>query len=176
MKTKIFFVGVFGLIITIVSVPKQVHACSCAAFGSTEEAYEAADAVFVGEVSNFEARGNGIENRDIEFSITKVFKGGTDAEQTLQTPSDSAACGYEFTKGEKYLVFANRWGDETVGPLTVSLCSMTQLESEADDELVDLEDLTTPTIPEDPQDSGVIRALMERLIQLLRELLAQYGR
>lgn len=176
MKTKMLFGGLLTFILTAVFVPQQAHACSCAPYESTEDAYEAADAVFVGEVTDFEgSNGNSIDNRDVEFSIEQVFKGDTNIEQTLETPSDSAACGYNFEEGESYLVFANRWGEETVGPLTVSLCSMTQLKSEADGVIDELEGITAPTSPTEPQE-GVIRALMERLIQLLRELLAQYGR
>lgn len=177
MKTKMLFGGLFALILTTVFSPQEAYACSCVADEFFEDSYANADAVFVGTVTSFENEsGNGAETRDIRFGVTKVFKGSADAEQTLETPNNSAACGYEFTEGESYLVFANRWGEETVGPLTVSLCSRTELESDAATEIAALEDITTPTVPTEPEDTGVIRALMERVIQLLRELLAQYGR
>ena len=178
MKTKMLFGGLFAFILmTTVFYPQEAYACSCMADEFFEDSYANADAVFVGTVTSFENElGNGAETRDVRFDVTKVFKGSADAQQTLETPNNSAACGYEFTEDESYLVFANRWGEETVGPLTVSLCSRTELESDADTEIAVLEDITTPIIPTEHVDSGVIRALMERLIQLLRELLAQYGR
>lgn len=176
MKMKMLFGGLLGFMVTIVLSPQETYACSCMVDEFFEDSYAQADAVFVGTVTSFENKSaDGVENRDVRFNVTKVFKGSTDPDQTLETPNNSAACGYEFTENESYLVFAHRWGEETVGPLTVSLCSRTELESTADTEIAALEDITTPILPTETKDIGVIRALMERLIQLLRELLAQYS-
>ncbi|MEK7606225.1 MAG: hypothetical protein AAB458_01330 [Patescibacteria group bacterium] len=184
MKTKVTFLLLGTFISVMMFSSSRVHACSCAIQESVLEELEDSDTVFVGTVTDIEGTSlYSTENLNVDFSVEKIYKGSTDAYQTLKTPSDSAACGYNFEEGEKYLVFARAWGEDGDDEFTVSLCSLTQLFSEASEEIEDLEVAGGSRTPapmqneeENEENEGIIRTLMERLISLIRQLLAQYGR
>jgi hypothetical protein len=69
----------------------------------------------------------------ITFSISDVWKGQVSETFVLTTPRDSASCGYSFTLGADYLVYAY----EGENGLETNLCSRTTRLA------ADLEDLTT---------------------------------
>ncbi len=176
MKTKTAVgVGLFILSAFIVLPTHRVQACSCAIPESAGKELENSDAVFVGTVDDVSGSSlYGAETFDVDFSIEKVFKGSDSTKQTLKTPTDSAACGYSFTEGEKYLVFAREWGTNGEDDLTISLCSLTQVANEATDAIEELNAIVSPVTP--AEDDGTIRMLMERIIELLRQLLVKYAR
>ena len=49
-----------------------------------------------------------LENVRVEFEDTIAFRGVEGSTQTVFTASDSAACGYAFKPGERYVVYAYR--------------------------------------------------------------------
>ncbi len=92
------------------------YACSCAATPSPRQALKEAKAVFVGEVVSKEV----FEVKDeygvqpvvrVKFIVSRVWKGVEGTEVIVNTSGYNPACGFNFEKGKKYLVYAypDRW-------------------------------------------------------------------
>ncbi|HEY0980013.1 MAG TPA: peptidoglycan-binding protein [Candidatus Paceibacterota bacterium] len=118
MKKLVAFIALVGLCATLYA-PATVHACSCIAreYSQAEKMNES-DAVFVGTVTDIS---QGELRRTVTFDVSAYWKGTISKKQTVTTASDSAACGYAFTVGMKYIVYAN----ESDGRLTTGLCGFT---------------------------------------------------
>lgn len=103
----------------------QAFACSCAPPGTPTAEMTNATAVFAGVVTNVEAPTGAIVRSDdpvtVTFEVTQVWKGPRRQTLIVTTVRDSATCGYNFTAGQAYLVYARGETDA----LTVSLCSRT---------------------------------------------------
>lgn len=105
----------------------DAEACSCAPPPPPVESMERATAVFVGEVTAINANADGFA---VEFAVSKMYRGPRAPSLTVQTARDSAGCGYNFTQGQRYLVYA---GGEP-GSLSVNICGRTaSLDTAADD-------------------------------------------
>jgi hypothetical protein len=99
----------------------SVDACSCLRV-TICDAYKMSPAIFVGTV---------LESKDIEkdrarvyrFTVEQSYKGveGTDIE--VQTGMGGGDCGYSFTKGERYLVYA--YFDKKTRTFHTNICSRT---------------------------------------------------
>jgi Tissue inhibitor of metalloproteinase len=94
-------------------------ACSCAP-GTKKGAAESADFVFTGRVNKIvhlqqnDSGGpvSGTHTVRVRFRVSKVYKGWVREFANVYTTSDGASCGYHFTKGEKYTVFAYKSGQK----------------------------------------------------------------
>ena len=129
-------VGVFGLDVS-------VSACSCAASPAPKEALQKADAVFLGVVERNEVRGNpskadihdrwrlDYETKVATFRVITVWKGETQPLSKILTDFHGTACGYDFSVGGEYLVYAYRSG----GVLNTGICSRTRPRYEAQPDL-----------------------------------------
>jgi len=110
----------------------EVRACSCMKL-TPSEGLSSSYAVFTGEVTNIEpntaTKFGGVE---ITLRVKKLWKGEIGAEVKVRTAGSSAACGYNFAKGESYLVYADR---DEADPMRVSLCSRTALVASAQEDL-----------------------------------------
>jgi len=100
---------------------------------SPAEGLSSAYAVFTGEVTTIEpntaTKFGGVE---ITLQVKEVWKGDIGAQVQVRTAGSSAACGYNFVKGETYLVYADR---DEADPMRVSLCSRTALVVSAQEDL-----------------------------------------
>ena len=92
---------------------RQAHACSCAiAPGSPAEELAKADAVFAGIATSVKAHRklfilpSSSDPVTVEFEVTHVWKGPLQGTLTVKTVRNEASCGYEFRKGEWYVVYA----------------------------------------------------------------------
>jgi hypothetical protein len=104
------------LVVGLVSLlPDCASACSCALLpGSQQELAERAlaesTAVFAGEVVNIskgEPAGAWQPARaTVSFRVSEVWKGPEQETLEVTTPSQESACGYPFSEGRKYLVYA----------------------------------------------------------------------
>ncbi|MEU0482494.1 hypothetical protein ABZ260_25320 [Streptosporangium sp. NPDC006013] len=124
----------------LVIAPGTACACSCALLEPAEQVKGAA-AVFTGTV---------VAARRVEgdplgppppvvytFRADQIYKGKASAEFEVATNADSAACGYNFVTGSRYLVFAaaGQSGLLTADPgvaLNTSLCAGNLLVSPGD--------------------------------------------
>ncbi|MET0341421.1 MAG: hypothetical protein ABW252_10480 [Polyangiales bacterium] len=130
---------------TLLLASRPALACSCA-FPPLAAAREGAAAVFEGRVlavSTIKHADAGAERavREITLSVVRSWKGLDKNEQVVvRTSAESSLCGYGFTKGKSYLVFAN---DEP-GGLAVNACSRTRPVAQAGEDLTALGAGATP--------------------------------
>jgi hypothetical protein len=118
--------------LTSLAQASEARACSCMRL-SPSEGLSSSHAVFTGEVieiqPNQATRFGGLE---ITLRVERVWKGDPKNEIKVHTAGSSAACGYSFVEGKKYLVYALR---DDADPMRVSLCSRTALVEDAKEDL-----------------------------------------
>ena len=104
--------------------------CSCPEPPPPAEAYEEADAVFSGQVTNIVVDESGYYH-EVTFQIIDVWKGEDSEEITVLTETYSDACGYNFQINNEYLVYAYNytWGVYT------NICTRTNLLEYASEDL-----------------------------------------
>jgi Tissue inhibitor of metalloproteinase. len=111
--------AVLGLLPAFVAIPAGTAvACSCA-LAAPEAQVGQADAVFLGTAESVRPGPAGDGLVTIVLRADHVYKGRADAEFEVVTPATSAACGYRFERGGRYLVLAK--ADD--GRLSTGLCS-----------------------------------------------------
>jgi MYXO-CTERM domain-containing protein len=127
--------------------PGTSRACSCDV-RAQPEAFERAAAVFEGRVAAIEPvkRGEDVapQFHEVRIEVTRAWKGVEDEIVLVRTRADEAACGFNFQKGESYLVYASA----TDRGLDVSLCSRTVPMDRAGE---DLNRLGVGVVPVDPK-------------------------
>jgi len=124
MKKLLSFVLLAGLVATLYA-PATMHACSCVAREySSQEKMDASTAVFLGTVTSVTQTEL---NNTATFDVSAYWKGSIMKTETVTTARDSAACGYNFTVGTKYLVYANA----SEGKYTTGLCGFTNVSTDA---------------------------------------------
>jgi len=123
--------GVFAFVIPVIvaalSHATLAFACPCPEIPDPLTSLKQSAAVFSGSVLNIDENGDispvtGTSMRKVYFSVNRAWKGIERIPISVNTEKTSAACGYEFSVGNKYLVYA--YGEK--GNLQVSLCSRTQ--------------------------------------------------
>lgn len=166
-------------------MPMGAKACSCIAGQTVQDAFEGSDAIFTGTVraiTDPNTSGlyqSGADPVSVDIAVGEVFKGDVEEVQRVVTAADSAACGFSFAEGESYLVFATKPWEESADVGTaryqVDLCSMTQLLDGAGETLDELGEIATPSDPLPPSEAedSPLLTLMQRLIDLLKELIAK---
>ena len=118
MKKFFSFLLIAGIVATTYA-PATMHACSCIAREySQQEKMDASTAVFVGTVTTITQ--TEMQNT-ATLDVSAYWKGTVGKTQTVSTAKDSAACGYSFVVGTKYIVYANT----TDAKLTTGLCGFT---------------------------------------------------
>ena len=127
MNSKNIFIptGIALLILTsVVLSPQSVHACSCATPKTAPDELKESDAVFSGEVRDVSSRGgeNSSGMNVVTFSVDRIWKGNVTKTQKIYTAASSASCGYNFSKGELYLVYTTQ---SNGSELHTGLCSRT---------------------------------------------------
>jgi len=121
----------------------SVLACECKPSSSVDREFSESKAVFAGEVVSID---KSTSIALITFKVEKSWKGDRSETIVIRTDNGGKACGYIFTKGERYLVYAT----ETKGALWTSICSRTVDSKSADEDVKKLNSRT--------QDLGVMRA------------------
>jgi hypothetical protein len=117
-----------------------------------ESELDARSAVFAGEVTSIDTVGRSdsfASSADpvlVTFDVSKVWKGSIKKETVVRTVRDSASCGYEFSLGQSYLVFADKEG----GIIRTGLCTGTQPLNNTNAQQLD--DMVRPYDPQDDRD------------------------
>ena len=117
--------------ILLLSAPADADACSCARPGPPCRAAWYADAVFTANVLEVvdvdvdpSPSGLGLfQSRLVRMRLTEAFSGDPPAEIDVFTGRGGGDCGFPFTRGREYLVYAHR--DPVTGRLTTGICSRT---------------------------------------------------
>lgn len=130
-----------------VSVP-HAQACSCMQLPPPLEALAQSDAVFAGLVTDVRVENQGSlfgtgEPARITFEVQYSWKGSSISPLVMNTPHDGAACGFRFEEGHTYLVYAR----QDQGQLTTSLCTRTNLLSNAAPDVAALGPGQSPLLP-----------------------------
>ena len=111
------------------------QACSCAP-STDQQAFDRADAVFVGRVTDRDADDSGPERSTFDpvvwtFEVSKVFKGRVTSDQEIVSPRGGASCGLDLVEGDRYYLFA--WLDSSfpevelgAGQFAADLCNGTR--------------------------------------------------
>jgi hypothetical protein len=137
----------FVLIFTGITInPSISFACKCVGPSSVKEEFERSNAVFSGKVNEIKEKkqSNGYPVKSILFDVKNTWKGVSESQIIIVT--DQSDCGYEFRKGEEYLVYANHsslYGDKD--NLSTGICDLTSPLGEADNDLLILGEGKTPS-------------------------------
>lgn len=144
-KRPITIIGILGFIPLLLFVD-NAQACSCLSAGPPCQAFWKADAVFLATVKSKSVVTVEVDSEtkrteqqvSVRFLVDDVYRGllgGSDVE--ILTGIDSAACGYNFEKGKRYLVYAQEDGNK----LRTTLCSRTRLLTDAKKDLLYFQNL-----------------------------------
>ena len=117
---------------------RPAYACSCAGTSDTDEEFQRSDAVFAGEV--VEVGELSVERAGppgpgmpllapVTFDVEGAWKGVSGDSAVVHGQGPGPSCGLDFERGETYLVFAGRAGEDENGPLQTDLCSSTRQSS-----------------------------------------------
>jgi len=131
-----FLIGI-GVTLALSSLEGAARACSCVP-PSQKEAFEHADAVFLGTVEKFYDLYvvEGWAASTATIRVKTIWKGAKQPIIQVSTNSDEGMCGYPFVEGSEYLVYATRPREETSpDALWTWLCSRTSPTHEANEEL-----------------------------------------
>ena len=149
--------SILGIALTIMLAsmvqPRCVWACDCDA-PSIADASDGAVAIFAGEVTAVVPSAQEISSATfvaVTFAVSRVWKGAAQPTITITTARWEPSCGYEFQKGQEYLVYA-RAVDTTLVPkqranivLQTGFCSRTQPLADATADLAALGERQAPT-------------------------------
>ena len=139
-------VVLFGIVIVLTS--RTATACTCGGTGTPCESYGSAAAVFVGTVMDVRVneRPKQVNPRDLDwfpvafkFSVEQSYLGVAGTEVEVSTGQGGGDCGYEFKRGQRYLVYAFRYKEK----LTTSICTRTKPFSSANEDLAFLGTLSS---------------------------------
>jgi len=128
MKKSFFYALslLFSLFTFLLLSPSEALACRCVPPGHPLEEFEKADGVFAGQVINIESiidhYGDTTKSTKITFWVEEAWKGVTFQTLAITTGPTGGMCGYEFKKGEQYIVYANGDNEQT---LSTSICTRT---------------------------------------------------
>ena len=106
-----------GMVAVLLGGPSVAFPCSCLESGSACAAASGSSAIFVGTAAAVQT---GVRLR-YRFDVEEALQGVDGKTVEVTTQPDTAACGYPFKVGTKYLVYAT--GEP--GSYAVSLCSRT---------------------------------------------------
>ena len=115
----------------------QAYACKCAQPGPPSEEMEKFVAVFAGRVVSIEhsfdpgaATVTPDDRTTVGLEVSTVWKGAVHQDMYVTTPPTGGSCGFTFTEGEEYILYAHDSAYDD-GGYTVSICSRTALLSQA---------------------------------------------
>lgn len=137
MKLSAVLLSVF-VVAFLLAFPKSSYAWSCelplakdSVKKQVKEAKKKSQAVFTGEVLEI------TEPSDKNFLLVKIrvesnWKGAEGNEIVIVTGKGDGDCGYSFTIGQKYLIYAYQTGNSQ---LSTNICQRTALLSEAEKDI-----------------------------------------
>jgi SdrD B-like domain/Carboxypeptidase regulatory-like domain/Tissue inhibitor of metalloproteinase len=145
LKIRFLLLVLPGLLIG--ALPSPVNACQCSRTAPPCEEFPQASAVFIGRVidsaeqkteTDTDGKKRTYDVGIIRFEVEEVFKGIESRIIEIHSGTTGADCGYWFTRGERYLVYA--YGDQP-GRLGTNVCTRTRLVEKATEDLQYLRNL-----------------------------------
>lgn len=117
-------------------LPGSAFACKCVPPPAVAVAFDQAGAVFEGTVTEVPTGTSEI----VTFKVHRGWKGDVKETAAVKSNAHVNMCAYEFTAGQKYLVYATKDGAEW----STSICSRTKLARRAKTEMKKLDRLKKP--------------------------------
>lgn len=139
MKRKINVILLICLLVSImtISIPSNAYACSCVEPVSVQDELSRSESVFSGRVLEVkEERTNRYLSNAVLFEIGQIWKGRSESQIMIHTGSGDGDCGFDFKKGEEYLVYANpssMYGNKE--QLVTIICDRTNELAQAEEDL-----------------------------------------
>lgn len=131
---KVFIAIVLLSAALFVAAPaSRCAACSCGP-ASVQDAYGRSHDVFAGKALDIRETTDPYSNAvlghryAVLLDVQRLYKGAPDSQKIVFTALQEDSCGFSFTAGETYLVYANELPN---GELVVSLCSRSNKLDEA---------------------------------------------
>lgn len=117
----------------------RVMGCSCGGPGMVKYEFAGSQAVFLGEVVRIEKHNPSSEWSDlaVTLQIEKSWKGTSGALVKVVTAPHSAACGFPFRVGQRYLVY----GHQSSVALHTDICTRTKVAVNIEKEIAELNTL-----------------------------------
>jgi Carboxypeptidase regulatory-like domain len=141
---ELMTVGVrFAFVLLALTAARDAQACSCMDSGPPCQSYFTAQAVFAGTVRSITPIGPQPAYGDavrVEFDDVVTYRGEGGTTQSVVTAANGASCGFEFMRGERYVVYAS--AAKTEASLSTWSCSRTRHVADAADDLVFFETLS----------------------------------
>lgn len=128
---------ILAFIFTIGSFPSITSACSCAYLPSVEEEFELSKAIFSGKVVDIKEKLSlkGYTTKSVLFEVTNTWKGVEQSQIIITSGQGGGDCGYNFIKGEEYLVYANESIMYGTKSLISTICNRTYVLSSSQEDL-----------------------------------------
>lgn len=125
-------------------LPRAASACSCIGDVPLCQSFWQADAVFSGEVLSFEKINQKelFSRRVARIKVERAWRGTAEGTIEVLTGAGGGDCGFTFSRGKQYLVYAYRAKN---GALTTNVCSPTKLLSRAAADLAYFKDAEKPS-------------------------------
>ena len=143
------FVLPLGVLIVLFLTSPTANACSCGDGGTPCNSFGTASAVFAGTVIGVRENPRPPKGTRVDtdwqpsfvynFSIQQAYSGVPGTEVEVFTGSGGGDCGYRFTVGQRYLVYAYLYKEK----LTASICSRTRPFNQATEDLAFLGTLSS---------------------------------
>src|SRR5690606_26748955 len=104
----------------IFSWPNKASACSCVESSSVEEELKRSDAVFSGKVIAAEEKPAffSAPSKSFVFEVARTWKGIEQSQVKITTGLDDGDCGFDFSMGQEYLVYAVKSNTYSVNSLS----------------------------------------------------------
>ena len=120
-----------AMLACLLTTQARLFACECVGPVTTCLAAELATAVFVGQVIDITKRGVAVPDappaganwRRVSFKVAESLRGDVPEAVIVFTGSGGGDCGYDFSAGKSYLVYASK---APTGQLTTGICARTR--------------------------------------------------
>lgn len=136
-RVMAFFILMLMVIILSGSFPSVTSACSCAELPTAAEELERSKAVFSGKVLDIKEKrsAQGYITKSVRFEVTKTYKGVEQSQIIITTGQGGGDCGFNFTEGQEYLVYANDSDMYGAKALVTGICDRTNYLTALKDDL-----------------------------------------
>ncbi|HEY6559735.1 MAG TPA: hypothetical protein VI072_20775 [Polyangiaceae bacterium] len=135
----------------VASFPSRSDACSCIDPGSVAAGFDASGSVLEGKVLSLQHQ-PAAHRISARLEVLQRWKGASGKTVEVVTTDQGSMCGFEFRRGERYLIFAQA----TTSPLSVSICSLSKPSNGAAEDIAELNRLAkagsgSGTVPASPE-------------------------
>lgn len=136
-KVMPFFILMVMVVFVASSFPSVASACSCAELPTAAEELERSEAVFSGKVLDIKDKrsAQGYISKSVLFEVTNTWKGVSRSQIIITTGQGGGDCGFNFTEGQEYLVYAyesDMYGSKS---LVTGICDRTNYITSLKDDL-----------------------------------------